>query len=86
MFPRLKKSLLLLMLFASLGFSHVKKLPIRGRVEIAYYVQGTRTAIVFLFTDVAAIIVLDGKIRPLSSKYKVVAIDLAGHGQSVEPR
>jgi len=83
MFPRLIKSLLLLMLFASLGFSQVQKVQSEDGVEIAYFVQGTgEPAIVFVHGWSCDKSYWMEQIRALSSKYKVVAIDLAGHGQS----
>lgn len=83
MFLRLIKSLLLLMLFAPLGFSQVQKVQSEDGVEIAYFVQGTgEPAIVFIHGWSCDKSYWMEQIRALSSKYKVVAIDLAGHGQS----
>src|ERR1035441_9721326 len=56
-------------------------------VTIAYSVSGPAdTAIVFIHGGVADRSLLGGPPTPLSHNYKVIALDLAGHGESGRDR
>lgn len=52
-------------------------------VRIAYYTAGAgKTAFVFVHGGMADRSFFDGQLKAFASKYRVVALDLAGHGES----
>lgn len=80
---RVIKSFILLLVLSSFLFGQTQKVKSIDGVEIAFTVQGEgEPALVFIHGWSCDKSFWADQVKELSSKYKVVAIDLGGHGES----
>ena len=83
MHARIIKSILLLMLVTSLSVCQTQKVTSKDGVEIVYVAEGEgNTALVFIHGWSCDKSYWFEQMKVFSPKYKVVAIDLGGHGES----
>jgi len=69
------------------GIPIVKKVPSADGVEIVYSIQGKgKPSVIFIHGGFADRSFWRNQVKPFSKKYSVIALDLAGHGESGKNR
>jgi pimeloyl-ACP methyl ester carboxylesterase len=69
------------------GVLSVRKTVSADKVEIVYTIQGSgETAVIFIHGGFADRSFWSNQMKPFAAKYRVIALDLAGHGESGKNR
>ncbi|MCP5107847.1 MAG: alpha/beta hydrolase [bacterium] len=83
----LKVGILILFVLVTLHAGGTQKTVSADKVEIVYTALGSgKTAVVFIHGGFADRTFWSNQVKPFAEKYRVIAVDLAGHGESGDNR